>query len=103
MNEPPVITSTETTIYTRKYTLWLETCVIIFKALAYMIVGVFTPWSASLAQWVNSGEWPSKIVWVGVILPASAISGASALLAFLSGSFRSYQDQRKQTQNGDTV
>ena len=69
----------------------LKTSVVIAKGACHLAVGVFTPWSAALAQWVNSGEWPSKIIWVGVILPASVIGGGSALLAFLSSSFHEYQ------------
>lgn len=77
----------------------LETGVILFKGLAYVVVGIFTPWSAALAQWVNSGEWPQRIVWVGIILPASAIGGASSLLAFLSGSYKEYVAQRNSNGN----
>ena len=73
----------------------LNTAIIITKGLCYLLVGVFTPWSAALAQWVNSGEWPSKIIWVGVLLPVSAIGGASSLLAFLSGSFTEYKAQKR--------
>jgi TRAP-type C4-dicarboxylate transport system permease small subunit len=73
----------------------LKTAVVIVKGLCYLIVGVFTPWASALAQWANSGEWPSKIVWLGVILPASAIGGASSLLAFLSSSYKTYTDDRE--------
>lgn len=76
----------------------IETGVLIIKGLAVTLIGVFTPWSSSLAQWANSGEWPEKIVWIGVILPASIIGGMSALSAFLSGAFKTYTDKR----NGDT-
>lgn len=73
----------------------LDTGVVIFKALAHVLIGIFTPWSAALAQWINSGEWPGKIIWVGVILPASCVGGGSSLLAFLSGSFSTYRDNRR--------
>ena len=82
-----------------KHDLRLETAVVVFKGLAHLIVGVFTPWAAALAQWTNSEQWPAKITWIGVILPASAVGGCSALLAFLSGSFQTYQRARK---NGAT-
>lgn len=72
----------------------LDTAIVIIKGLCYLIVGIFTPWSTALAQWVNSGEWPGRIIWFGVILPASAIGGASSLLAFLSGSYTQYKASR---------
>lgn len=74
----------------------LDTAVIIVKGACYLIVGVFMPWSVALAQWINSETWPSKIIWIGVILPASMIGGANALLAFLSGSWQDYKDGRAQ-------
>ena len=80
-----------------RHSMRLETAIIIFKGLAHFVIGVFTPWSAALAQWANSGTWPEKIVWIGVILPASAIGGASALQAFLSGSYQTYMEKRKDT------
>lgn len=73
------------------------------KALCYLTIGVFTPWAAALAQWVNSGEWPSRIIWFGVILPASAVGGASQLLAFLSSSFSKYQNDRDQKEKEETA
>lgn len=81
----------------------LETAVIIFKALAHTLVGIFTPWTAALAQWVNSDTWPSRIIWIGVILPASVVGGASGLLAFLSGSFKEYQKQRTASQDSQQL
>lgn len=87
--------SQETDTLRRKHDLRLETAVVIVKGLAHLIVGVFTPWSAALGQWTNTGDWPSRITWIGLILPASAIGGFSALLAFLSGSFQTYSRQRK--------
>lgn len=93
MSEP----STDTAILTKKHDMRFETTIVFVKALCHLVIGVFTPWAASLAQWVNSGEWPSKIVWIGVILPASAVGGASALQAFLSGSYRTYTDKKAQS------
>lgn len=87
---------TETEVIAKKHNMRLETFVLLLKLFCHLIIGVFTPWAAALAQWANSGEWPPKIIWIGVILPASAISGASALTGFLSGSYRSYQEKRKE-------
>ncbi len=91
--------STETEIIEKKSDLRLHTWIVIFRGIAVLVVGVFSPWAAALAQWANSGTWPDRIVWIGVILPASAISGFSALNAFLSGSFQTYMEKRKQ-ENG---
>ncbi len=81
----------DTTDFIRRRSITLETYIIVAKGLAHLVVGVFTPWSAALAQWIGEEQWPSRIVWVGIILPASAVGGSSALLAFLSGSYQTYQ------------
>ena len=52
-----------------------------------------------LAQWIDSGQWPPTINWVGIGLGA-AVGAATQLLAFLSQSFGDYKDQMK---TGDTV
>lgn len=70
--------------------------------MAYVLVGAFTPWSAGLAQWANSGEWPPRIIWIGVILPMSIVGGGSALLAFLTNSFGQYEQQKKADETGQT-
>lgn len=80
----------------------LDTFIIITKGLAYVGIGVFTPWAAALSQWINSGEWPSKIIWVGLILPASAIGGATQWLAFCSSSWNTYRQQQKADSTRET-
>jgi hypothetical protein len=74
----------------------LESGIIIAKGACYVFIGVFTPWASALAQWANSGDSPPRIIWLGVILPASVIGGASGLLAFLSGSYSDYMANRSQ-------
>lgn len=74
----------------------LETVIIVLKGMCYLLIGVFTPWTAALAQWANSGEWPSKIVWMGVIVPASVVGGANGLLAFLTTSYGTYKAKLKE-------
>ena len=73
----------------------LDGHVIFAKGTAHVFIGVFTPWAAALTQWVNSGTWPPDIVWWAIIAPASIIGGSSSLLAFLSGSFSGYLEQKK--------
>lgn len=74
-----------------------ETVIIFLKGLCYFLIGVFTPWTAALAQWANaeSGEWPSKIIWIGVILPASIVGGCSSLLSFFGTSYGTYKQKLK--------
>ena len=80
----------------------LDTVIIISKGLAFELVGVFSPWAAALAQWVNSGSWPEKIVWVGIILPLSAMGAGNAWIAFTSGSWKEYRQQAKADSTGET-
>lgn len=77
-----------------------ETAVVISKGIAYMLVGAFTPWIASLAQWANSGDMPPKIIWLGIILPASITGAASAWISFTSSTWGNYQQQRKADNSG---
>lgn len=81
--------------------LKLDTFIIISKGLAYVFIGAFTPWSAALAQWVGTNNWPERIVWIGVILPASVIGGATQWLAFCSGSWNTYHQQQKADKTGE--
>jgi hypothetical protein len=69
--------------------------IIISKGMAYVLVGAFTPWTAALAQWINSGESPPHIVWWGVILPASIVGAASQWISFTSSSWSNFQQGRK--------
>lgn len=77
----------------------LETGIVLSKGVAHIIAGVFLPWSAALGQWIGDGSWPPRIVWIGVILPISALGGANAWIAFVSGSWADYMKQRS---NGNT-
>lgn len=71
----------------------LETVVVVAKALCYVMIGFFTPLTVALAQWANSGEWPSRIVWV-VIGASCFVGAATQLLSFLSGSYSDYVANR---------
>ncbi len=75
----------------------LESLVIITKGLCYVFIGLTAPLGAALAQWANEGTWPPAINWV-LVIGICIGSAAGQLLAFLSGSFREYSQQR----NGNT-
>lgn len=77
----------------------LNTGIVIIKGLAFVTVGVGTSLATSLAQYVNTGEWPSRIAWWGVVIPACAVAAANSVLSFLSGSFAQYKAER----NGNVV
>lgn len=72
-----------------------DTAIITTKGICYWLIGTFTPWGAALAQWANSGESPSMIVWLGIILPLSIVGGATQLLSFLSGSYGEYRKSKE--------
>ena len=76
----------------------LDTNVILLKGLCVAITGFGMPFSAAIAQYANTGEWPSRIVWLSILI-GSAIGGANAIYAWLSGSFTAY----KETKNGSGV
>ena len=71
-----------------------NTWILIGKGICFFIVGFFTPMSSSLAQYANTGDWPAKIVWWGVVIPACMIGGASALQAYFSTSFATYKAEK---------
>jgi hypothetical protein len=71
----------------------LENAVIVTKGLCFLVIGFFTPMTVGLAQWANTGEWPSRIIWI-VMGASCAVGAASQLLAFLSQSFGDWKAQR---------
>lgn len=71
----------------------LDTLIIFSKGFAYVIIGFFAPWTAALSQWMNSDSWPPRIAWV-VLFAVSCMGAASNWLAFCSGSWKDYQQQR---------
>lgn len=73
----------------------LDSFIIMSKGASFVMIGFFSPWVAALGQWINSGEWPARIIWVGLILPLSVIGAASQWQSFCSGSWKEYRDQRK--------
>ena len=79
----------------------LDTFMIVTKGMAHLAVGVFLPWSAALAQWINSGEWPPRIIWIAVIMPASVIGAGNAWIAFTSGAFHLFEQQKKADATGE--
>lgn len=77
----------------------LETAVVATKGGCYVLIGFFTPLTVGLAQWANTGDWPSRIIWV--IMGASCMVGAATqLLSFLSGSYSDYMKGRNGNGNG---
>lgn len=81
-----------------------DTAIVVTKGFCYVVVGFFTPLSVGLAQWANSGQWPSNIIWV-VIGSACATGAATQLLSYLSGSYSDYVKGRANgsAQSGDTT
>lgn len=71
----------------------LETTVLVTKGLCYIFIGFTAPMGTALAQWANEGKWPPAINWL-VILGVCVGSAAASMLAFLSGSYRTYMDDR---------
>lgn len=80
----------------------LDTVIIISKGFAFVVVGIFTPWIAALAQWANSGDSPPRIIWLGVIMPLSFIGAGNAWISFTSGSWKEYRQQRLADVTGET-
>jgi hypothetical protein len=72
----------------------LDTAAIVTKGLCFTAIGFFTPLTAGLAQWANSGEWPGNIVWI-VMGASCCVGAATQMLAFLSQSFGDYKAKIK--------
>jgi hypothetical protein len=70
----------------------IETAVIGTKGLCFTLIGMLTPLTVGLAQWANTGEWPSPIIWI-ITGASCGVGGATQLLAFLSQSFGDYKAQ----------
>lgn len=81
----------------------LDTIIIISKGLAFVLVGVFGPWMAALSQWIGDGTWPPKIIWIGVILPLSVVGAANAWIAFTSGSWKEFRQQKLADDTGTPI
>lgn len=73
-----------------------DTVVIVIKGLCYVLLGACAPLGSSLAQWMNSGQWPPGIAWF-VIIGAMVAGAAGQLLSFLSSSYGTYTDSRSNT------
>jgi len=80
----------------------LDTAIVISKGAAYTLTGFFAPWSAALAQWQNSETWPPKIAWV-ILLTISISSACTSWLAFCSGSWKEYRQQKLANDSGQDV
>lgn len=63
------------------------------KAGCFIVLGFTAPLVSGLSQWANTGEWPSRIVWV--VMGAMCFQGAATqLLSFLSNAYSEYQKQK---------
>lgn len=72
----------------------LDDAVIITKGACALTRGMLIPLGAGLSQWVNSGDWPSTLVWI-VVIAGCLIGGANSLSDFLSQAFGNYKAQSR--------
>lgn len=77
----------------------LDSSIVIAKGICYVLIGFFTPLTVGLAQWANTEQWPSKIIWV-VMGASCCVGAASQLLSYLSGSYSDFLTKR--ASNGGT-
>jgi hypothetical protein len=78
-----------------------DTTVMVLKGACYVLIGFFTPLTVGLAQWANSDQWPSRLIWI--IMGASCMVGAaSQLLSYLSGSYSDFVKGRANGSGGPT-
>lgn len=71
----------------------LDTAVIVTKCACSVAIGAGAAFTTGIAQWFNTGDWPPRIAWIGILVGA-ATAGASNLYSFLSGSFTNYKRER---------
>lgn len=69
--------------------------IVIIKLVCFIIIGFCTPLSTALAQYANTGDWPTNIVWVCILI-AALTGAATQVLSFLSNAFAEW----KASQNG---
>lgn len=61
--------------------------------LVFTIVGGLVPMGTALQQWINSGEWPPDINWVGMWI-GFGIGAATNYLAFRSKTYANWHASR---------
>lgn len=77
----------------------MDTWVLVIKGVCYVAIGVCTPIGTAITQWANSGETPSTLAWVGIVI-GGCVGGATQLIGFLSKSYATYTG--KAQSNGTT-
>jgi drug/metabolite transporter (DMT)-like permease len=70
------------------------------KWISYVAIGFLGPLVAGITQWLNSGEWPPLINWIGIC--AGCLIGLfTQNLAFLSSA--NSERKKKEELNGNIV
>ncbi len=67
----------------------LDSGILVTKGACFCIAAVSLQLGQALAQWSNSGEWPSRLQWI-IVVAGCAGAGANAILSFLSGSYADF-------------
>lgn len=67
----------------------LDSAVLLTKGTCFFLAAVCLQLAQALAQWSNSGEWPSRLQWI-IVIAGCVAAGANALLSFLSGSYADF-------------
>lgn len=78
-----------------------ETLVLIIVVTATTLSAAVLSLITSLAQWANSGENPSRVMWI-IIIGGASVQGLNQLVAFLSKRFADWVTGRQQSQESPT-
>jgi hypothetical protein len=84
----------------------LDTFILLSKLFAYTLLGALVPMGTALQQWINSGEWPPNINWIGIAI-GGGVGACTNYLAFFSSAWATWKDKRingnGSNSNGATV
>lgn len=79
-----------------------DTVLVFLKGLGLIGGNICFAYAGALGQWVNEGQWPSKLNW-HIIVATTAGAGFTALVAFCSGSVSKWRADRANGNNVDTT
>ena len=70
-----------------------DTYLMLGKLFAYTMLGGLVPMGTALQQWINTGDWPPSINWVGIWI-GFGVGALTNFLAFFSSAWAAWKSDR---------